>query len=154
MSETYGTYGYDQAKAQYEEIEAVIKAYNIDWDEYDDLLYADCDGLSEEDQARLEYLTEAANDYGDRDEVERAIFETPLSVEFRSGWTSDRHEAAQIEQYKIVLCCGGPHVEIRGDMGTYGPENARIYYASVSGSGEYADTDDEVLMQFVDIIIG
>ena len=50
-------------------------------------------------------------------EFESEIHETPLSIEVRSGWHSVGEDAGEPEEFRIVLCTGGPHVELTGDIG-------------------------------------
>jgi hypothetical protein len=55
----------------------------------------------------------------DRESAEQTILEDPLSVQFRGGWHS-MGESGKDEEYKILLCTGGPAVRITGDIDVYG----------------------------------
>lgn len=74
-----------------------------------------------------------AADEGDdevaRDNARTVIHEDALSVETRDGWRCIGVESAGPESYRIVLCTGGPHVEIRGQLDCFNePETARLFY--------------------------
>jgi hypothetical protein len=62
------------------------------------------------------------------EDAERAIHEDALSVEVRSDWyvpgDRSRHDVAE---YRILLCTGGPAVQIIGELNEHGePETARL----------------------------
>lgn len=62
------------------------------------------------------------------DQAREAIREDALSVDVRSGWQSvgDRHT---VEEYRILLCTGGPAVQIKGDLDRWNqPHTARLQY--------------------------
>ena len=81
-----------------------------------------------------------------------AIYEIPLSAEVRSGWHSVGEDAGEPEEFRIVLCTGGPHVELTGDIGG----TVRVVFKDWDGSGEYYPDADEraALDQFVSMLIG
>lgn len=107
--------------------------------------------LNSEDAAELADLEEQAGEYADRDEAQNAIYETPLSVEVRSGWHSVGEDAGDPEEFRIVLCTGGPHVELTGDIGG----TVRVAFKDWGESGEYYPDADErgALEQFVSMLI-
>src|SRR5690606_7852613 len=110
-----------QAKAQVESIVSLIQYLEWDWDglAYDEIP-EDCD-------------------YQSREDVEQAIQEYPLSVEVRSGWASS-YQSFKAEEFRIVLCTGGPHVEILGDIGLHGePRDVKVFY----NGWHYTLTDEE-----------
>ena len=98
-----------QARAQYTSIkEMVANLRNA----------ADCVGREGDDR---------------RDEAARVIHEDALSVEVRSGWCApggdDRDSCRVPAEYKILLCTGGPAVQIIGKLSNCAePESARIQY--------------------------
>lgn len=63
------------------------------------------------------------------DEARDDIYSDPLSIETRSGWRApDRRDDAD-EEYRILLCTGGPAVQIAGDLDENGePDSAQIEY--------------------------
>jgi len=54
----------------------------------------------------------------DADEARRAIEEDALSVEVRSDWQTVGETLAATE-FRILLCTGGPAVQIRGELDEY-----------------------------------
>lgn len=65
------------------------------------------------------------------EDAERTIHEDALSVEVRSAWllpgdmAPERH--VRPAEYRILLCTGGPAVQIIGELSEYGePETARL----------------------------
>lgn len=77
--------------------------------------------------AELRKADEAA-DTDARETAEQAIHEDPLEVVVRSGWYSAGSELpTKPEEYRILLCTGGPACQIIGTLSEYGePETARI----------------------------
>lgn len=68
-------------------------------------------------------------EYHDHDAALKAITESPLSVEIRSGWFAPGNLDAAPVEYQILLCTGGPAVRIVGELGNDSePETARIEY--------------------------
>jgi hypothetical protein len=88
-----------------------------------------------ESQARAQYKSivelvnalENAPDDETREKALEDIQNDPLSVEVRSGWAG-RKEDFEAEEFRIVLCTGGPHVELRGELDKYNqPEKVELY---------------------------
>ena len=92
------------------------------------------------DQARaqLDSIIEMVNelqgignaDYDDeaREQAEQRIHEDPLSLEIRSGWYVPGATPEPYE-FKILLCTGGPAVQIVGNLNEYNePETATLQY--------------------------
>ena len=102
--------------------------------------------------SELAELEDQAGEYADRDGARDAICETPLCVEVRSGWHAVGDDAGEPEEFRIVLCTGGPHVELTGDIG--GP--TRVVFRDWGESGEYYPDADEraALDTFVSMLIG
>ena len=78
----------------------------------------------------LEYVEAYDNAETDleREDAERAIREDPLSVEIRSQWASPG-ETFVPDEFRILLCTGGPAVRIVGDLGAHSePETVSIEY--------------------------
>lgn len=61
---------------------------------------------------------ETTNDQPKIEEVDERIYQDPLSVEVRSGWQRVG-ETLLPDQFRILLCTGGPAVQIRGDLDEY-----------------------------------
>lgn len=106
--------------------------------------------LSEDDAAELEELEELEESAGDcesEEEAREAIQNDPLSIEVRSGWYTPGEESAA-EEFRIVLCTGGPHVEIVGDLDRGEPSSPRIIYRDWGTSGELFNFDREAVTRY------
>lgn len=76
----------------------------------------------------LAELEEQAGDCESEEDARQRIEEDALSVEVRSGWFSPGGHM-EAEEFRIVLCTGGPHVEIVGGIGMNGyAESVRVLY--------------------------
>ena len=150
-TETIDTHGRDQAAAQAESIAAMVAALNCDFDrlqelrdEREELTSAAEDPESDDETAEaaaalaawdddnaaeLNDLEHAAGDCDDQDEARARIQEDALSVEVRSGWTPAQDVPFSAAEFRIILCTGGPHVEIRGELDDNGtPCRAWLQY--------------------------
>lgn len=84
--------------------------------------------MTEDDAQDLAELEEQAGDCESEEDARQRIEEDALSVEVRSGWVSPGDYMAA-EEYRIVLCTGGPHVELVGDIGMNGyAESVRVLF--------------------------
>lgn len=146
---TTDNHGLDQAKAQAESITAMVAALTCDYnrlqelrDERADLASAAEDPESEDETAQalqalaqwddehaeeLNTLEHEAGDCADEDEARNRIQEDALSVEVRSGWDVVGGDLSAAE-FRIVLCTGGPHVEIVGELSSEQPCRAWLQY--------------------------
>ena len=72
---------------------------------------------------------ESNDDYEAQDEIRESVLNSALSVEFRSGWTSNPEEMKP-EEFKILLSTGGPACQIVGkiDYGSCEPIDIEIQY--------------------------
>lgn len=52
------------------------------------------------------------------DEITERMYETPLSIQVRSGWQTPGQEMVP-EEYCILLTTGGPALQITGDLDQY-----------------------------------
>lgn len=143
-------HGLEQAQAQAESIAAMVAALTCDYDrlqelrdERAELSSAAEDPESEDETAQaiaalaqwddengdeLQDLKDAAKGCKEQDEARERIQEHPLSIEVRSGWTS-YGDTMKPENFRIVLCTGGPHVEIMGEFDIHGqPYRAWLQY--------------------------
>lgn len=133
-AEALDNHAEQQARAQLSSIREMLAAYQLDWDQLEELRdqYAEavenCEEIPDELRDTLEELEEAACEYASQDEALQAILENPLEIQYRSGWASSR-EDMQPEEFQILLCTGGPAVRIIGDLDEYGqPCRAWIEY--------------------------
>lgn len=63
----------------------------------------------------------------DDEAARETIQEDPLSLEFRSGWVTNRDDM-QPEEFCLLLCTGGPAVRIIGDIDRGEATNPRVQY--------------------------
>lgn len=144
-----------QADIQMEVIRAMVAALGADYSLLEDLrnelreVYEEDDNPEKEDfkgwlerrsaddfaayqdeAAELIELEAAAGDCESREDAERGIQEDALSVEVRSGWCEPGDDLifAYMTSFRIVLCTGGPHVQIRGELNEGEPSRAWLEY--------------------------
>ena len=155
MNTTTDTHGLIQAAAQAESVAAMVAALNCDFDRLQDLrderealtdeiegtCTASAYGLEKEAEARaalaawdaenadeLQELETVAGDCADQDDARARIQDDALSVEVRSAWDVVGGDTSAAE-FRIVLCTGGPHVEIVGELDQYQqPRRAWMQY--------------------------
>ena len=62
------------------------------------------------------------------EEIKESILNSALSVEFRSGWSTNFDEL-EIEEFKILLSWGGPALRVIGDLDQYKQaENIKLQF--------------------------
>ena len=67
-------------------------------------------------------------DYEKQEEIKENILNSALSIEFRSGWTSNPNQL-EIEEFKILLTWGGPALRVIGELDQYKqPENIKMQF--------------------------
>lgn len=99
-----------------------------------------------EELAEMEAL---ADEFDDRDDAERRIQEDPLSIEVRSCWYTPGDEDRDPCEFKILLCTGGPAVQIRGELGMHNePTRAWLEYQDWFTPWQilYTDSDDTAVL--------
>lgn len=96
----------------------------------------------ESNAEELAELEEAAGGNASEEEAREAIRNDALSVEVRSGWARSEEEF-EPEEFRIVLCTGGPHVELVGALDSGTPSRIRVRYCDWGTSGEYFPSSDE-----------
>lgn len=116
-------------RACMDSIHDMVNALNCDYDRLDELKglrdswepankkehragWAKCNPQEAEE---LQELEDQAGDFTDREDAETRIQEDPLSIEFRSGWVTDKSEM-QAEEFCILLSTGGPASRIVGEI--------------------------------------
>jgi hypothetical protein len=163
-------HGLDQAKAQAESIAAMVAAINCDYDRLQELRderealvdkIDEADNNSDERKALealedwdnhvrgvLNELEAEAGECADSDEARENVQNHPLSVEVRSGWTS-YGVTSTAEEFRIVLCTGGPHVEIRGELSNGTPSRAWMMYQDWGTPlTQYFDVEGSTLLAY------
>ena len=141
----------DQARAQYEYIAALMAAQRLDWDRLEELrdLMASEDPMRDDETDEMAELDAIAGEWSDIDDVQRAIDEHPLSIEYRSGWNTSADDL-KAEEFCILLCTGGPAVRIVGEIGEHGqPCRAWIEYQDWGTAWtQYFGADQETLVDY------
>lgn len=153
----------EQARMQVESIREMVAALECDYERLAELRELkeraeECGndaGGGDDDPvisgAELEELTElekAAGDCEDEEQARQRIEEDPLSVEVRSDWVNPGEEMTP-EEFRIVLCTGGPHVELVGDLDDNGePCHVRVLYSDWGESGELFDFDHDAVLTY------
>jgi hypothetical protein len=172
---TNDNHGLDQAKAQAKSIAVMMAAINCDYDrlqelrderealtdKIDGICTASAYGLEKEKAARealekwdeqnaddLLILEHEAGECADQDEAREIVQNDPLSIEVRSGWTS-HGDKMTAEEFRIVLCTGGPHVEIRGELDNGTPSRAWLQYQDWGTPlTRYFDVEESTLLAY------
>ena len=62
----------------------------------------------------LQAVENAADD--EREAAEQAIYDDPLAVDVRSGWVSVWTTEFDPVEYRVLLCTGGPAVQLEGEL--------------------------------------
>ena len=84
-----------------------------------------------------ETVTVDGEAHDDAEAVIELAQENALSTEVRSDWESNPDDLTPTE-YKIVVCTGGPHVELQGRLDAYHqPKSPRVLHKDWGTSGEY-----------------
>lgn len=117
-------HAFEQAKAQYESIAAMVEALEEAYN-----------GNSSEEDVR--------------EAIQEAIQEDPISVEVRTGWYYPG-QTPEAEEFRILLCTGGPAVQIRGELDyNNNPRRAWLEYQDWGTSWtQYFDADQETLLTY------
>lgn len=159
----------DQAILQVESVVSMVKALEVDYDrleelrgERDDYRDENLGNLSSpevhaiawaqefpDDAEELAELEDAAGDCSDEDEARERIQDDPLSIEVRSDWCTSASEMSPSEA-RIVLCTGGPHVEILCDLDQGQPSRPRVIYKDWGTSGELFDFDHDSVVTYLE----
>lgn len=139
-----------RAETRYQELRA---ENNTDDFDYTDGLDAAREDLGAAYEALAEF-PEGMTEFDDEDDLNEAIDTNALSVEYRSGWSNDR-EDLEPEEVRVVLCTGGPHVEIIADFDSRsGASSPRVLYRDWGTSGELLDFDRSSVVAYLDRILG
>lgn len=159
----------DQAILQVESIVAMVAALEVDYGRLEELREERNDYRDEnlgnlsspevnaiawaqefpEDAEELAELEDAAGDCSDEEEARERIQDDPLSIEVRSDWCSYGDEMTPSEA-RIVLCTGGPHVEILCDLDRGQPSRPRLIYKDWGTSGELFDFDHDAVTTYLE----
>ena len=103
------------------------------------------------EMVQLYESADALNSSEALEEAERRIDESPLSVEIRSEWHTPGSKVSG-GQYKILLCTGGPAVQIVGELDEYSqPMDAKLQYQdwfTPWNDFSVSSADAEILLTF------
>lgn len=140
---TNDNHGESQARAQYESIVQMVAALNCDYDrlqelheERENLVYDYSEAhedpnkdhrdaeralaaWDDDNTEELQTLERDAGENTDRDDALTNIMESPLEISIRSGWVGGTPDMRP-EEFKILLCTGGPAVRIMGELDEHG----------------------------------
>lgn len=154
-----------QARAQIDSIVAMVAALNVNYERLEELresadenraIVADYVEKMDDWQANadataaleeLAELEEAAGENTSEEQARETIDCDALSVEVRSGWVRSKDEF-EAEEFRIVLCTGGPHVEIVGDLDRGTPSRVRVLYRDWGTAGELFDFDHDAVIEY------
>ena len=114
-----------QGQAQFDSIREMVEALQE--------ARGEGDGQDRESYSDVQDRDSYTVDESAVEEAERAIHGDPLSVEVRGPWVpADRYHPQSNDldtpaEYRILLCAGGPAVQIVGELSEHGePETARM----------------------------
>lgn len=102
----------------------------------------------EENAEELNTLEHEAGEYSNADEARERIQEDPLSVEVRSSWVS-LGDVLSADEFRILLCTGGPAVQIVGELDRREPVRAWIEYQDWGTPWtQYLNADNDTLLTY------
>ena len=104
-------------------IRCMVAALNCDYERLEEL--RDTEDRDADQAAELLQLTEDAGDCTDHEDAQNRIMEDPLSLEFRSGWETDK-TALEAREFCLLLTTGGPAVRIIGEIENGSPSNPQL----------------------------
>lgn len=134
----------EQAAAQLSSIVDLVKALNVDYNRLEELRTAD--ELTDDDREELAQLEADANGNNDQDEALERLEQDALSVTVRSPWYAPGDtDGGKPAEFRILLCTGGPAVQIIGELDDYGqPENPKLQYQDwFTPWTDYTETTEE-----------
>lgn len=135
-----------QADAQMRSIREMVAALDVDYDRLAELrecanenratvtAYQEkmddwqANADASEELEELAELESQAGDCESRDDAEERVQQDALSVEVRSDWRATGDDHGDPSEFRIVLCTGGPHVQIRGELSQGEPSRAWLEY--------------------------
>lgn len=101
----------------------------------------------------VDALRAEVGDCKDEDDARQRIQEDPLSIEYRSGWVTDKDEMKAAEVC-ILLAYGGPAVRIMVEINGEGePTKAKLQVQDwgTPWADYHEDATDEILMAYVGV---
>ena len=110
------TDGRNNAIGHYESILAQLEGINILTDEPckdDEYEFESVDSIEYDADGNCKSVTIDGWPFDNCERLQDRILESALSVEVRSDWHLPIRTPVPPEYYRIVLSCGGPHLELR-----------------------------------------
>ena len=93
-------------------------------------------------KAMLKAVENATDD--EREAAEQAIYDDPLEVSVRCASWSSQYDNLEPDEYRILLCTGGPAVQITGDLNEHmQPVTARLQHQDWFEPWETLSIDDQ-----------
>ena len=90
----------------------------------------------------LQAVENAADD--EREAAEQAIYDDPLEVSVRCSSWSSPYDNLEPDEYRVLLCTGGPAVQITGDLNEHmQPVTARLQHQDWFEPWETLSIDDK-----------
>ena len=90
----------------------------------------------------LKAVENAADD--EREAAEQAIYDDPLEVSVRCASWGSPYDHLEPDEYRILLCTGGPAVQITGDLNEHmQPVTARLQHQDWFEPWETLSIDDQ-----------
>ena len=90
----------------------------------------------------------------DNDELQDELRDLAVSQEVRSCWQTVGQEL-EAGMYRLVLCTGGPHVEIQGSLSGAGDPDSAVLYCQDWGTGlqevSVTEPERELLVWFAEL---
>ena len=123
----------------------------------------DTQGAKDQAQAQFESIKEMVSTLTEASEAENwtaheealtVIQEDPLSVEVRSEWHSPgAQDSGGMSEFKILLCWGGPAVQIIGELDDYSqPCEAKLQFQDwfIGWTDHFPEDEnaDEILLEY------
>lgn len=158
-----------QARMLCESIAAMVATLDVDYDRFSALIDMRAEWFEENpgsfiephdprntgrwamanpDEAdELAELAELAMGCVSVEDAQERIQEDALSVEVRTSWHTPG-ETTESGEFRILLCTGGPHVELVGDLDRGEPVRVRVLYKDWGTSGEFYDFDHDAVLAY------
>jgi hypothetical protein len=75
----------------------------------------------------IQRMSDLLDSDADNDDLQEELWGLAISQEVRSGWRTLGQDL-EADMYRLVLCTGGPHVEIVGSLGAHGDPDSAVLY--------------------------
>ncbi len=146
-------------KNAFASIKEMVAALECDYDRLEELreLWLDAnqtigEDFTQDDADELKELEASAGDCSSEDDARQRIEEDPLSIEYRSGWSTSKDEL-EAEEVRILLTTGGPAVQIIGELDSGEVSRATLHVQDwgTSWTAYYEDGIGDVLLKYCSV---